>query len=355
MDVDARIQLFDLKNTYVFQTTPGIDSYNMPLYTVQVEPGAQNIGPFPVYQGFEDPIFVNGIQVPFYTERNGFWNLWPNYVQALNPATVGDGTAGPYTFTLPYFPAVPGHVDMNGIIAYFNDTGGTLQDPPIVTTLNTAIPNSSVYPGVTITSVDATGASVVITDSGQFLSGNLNYGLLMKPGPNPSGNTALNGGNYGTSVTPLNCVNYATGVVASLTFPVAIPTGQNINAQVFYYQQGIPRAVLFYNNTITIRPPPNIQYRIEMTGYLSPAAFLNTSYALPFAYMAEYIARGAARKILSDTGDWEQFNLYEPLFIEQERLVWKRSQRQFTSTRTGTIFSQTQNQGNYNTLGAGSA
>ena len=56
--------------------------------------------------------------------------------------------------------------------------------------------------------------------------------------------------------------------------------------------------------------------------------------------MSEYIARGAARKILADTGDVEQFAFYEPLFKEQEQLVWKRSQRQFTSTRTNTIFSQ---------------
>ena len=32
MDVDARIQLFDMKTTYQFQTTPGVDQYNMPLF-----------------------------------------------------------------------------------------------------------------------------------------------------------------------------------------------------------------------------------------------------------------------------------------------------------------------------------
>ncbi len=56
--------------------------------------------------------------------------------------------------------------------------------------------------------------------------------------------------------------------------------------------------------------------------------------------MAEYIARGAARKLLSDTGDVEQFMFYEPLFREQELLVWKRSQRQWTATRTQTLYSQ---------------
>ncbi|CAB4199608.1 hypothetical protein UFOVP1357_1, partial [uncultured Caudovirales phage] len=30
MDVDARVQLFDLKTKYQFLTTPGVDRYNMP-------------------------------------------------------------------------------------------------------------------------------------------------------------------------------------------------------------------------------------------------------------------------------------------------------------------------------------
>jgi len=43
MDVDARIQLFDLKKVYQFQTVPGFDQYNMPLYDIQTEEGGQNI------------------------------------------------------------------------------------------------------------------------------------------------------------------------------------------------------------------------------------------------------------------------------------------------------------------------
>lgn len=350
MDVDARVQLFDLRNQYVFQTTPGIDSYNMPLYTVQTQPGAQAIGPFPVYQGFYDPVFINGIQVPFYTSKNDFWNLWPNYVQQTIQGATGNGIAGSsYIINLSSIPAIPGHVDITGIIANYNGTG-SLQDPIITSNLLTNIPTTSVYPGVYITSVDSNGAPFIISDSGQFLQGSQQYGLLMLPGAAPTGNTALPGGYSITS----NTVNYQTGVI-NFTLPIltTIPTGTNINVQTFFYEQGIPRALLFYNNTMTIRPPPNISYRVELNAYLSPAAFLNSSLAIPFGYMAEYIARGAARKILSDTGDWEQFNLYESLFLEQERLVWKRSQRQFTATRTATIFSQTQGQTNYNNLGAG--
>ncbi len=349
MDVDARIQLFDLKTKYQFQTTPGIDQYNMPLYDVQIEPGAQTIGMFPVYQGFSQACYVNGIQLPFYTQRDPFWNLWPNYLQFLAESAVGNGTTGPYNIPLPFFPALPGHIDITGIIAT-----GVNQDPPLVTdgSLLSDIPTTSIYPGVYFTAVGANGQNIVVADSGLFLSNNTDenlYGLLMTPGNAPYGNTPLLGG-YSTT---LNTVNYTQGY-ANVTFSQNIPAGTPIQAQCYFYQQGIPRAILMYNNCITIRPPPDTQYLVEMDAYLTPAAFLSTGAAIPFGYMAEYISRGAARKILADTGDIEQFQFYEPLFKEQETLVWKRSQRQFTATRTGTIFSDLQGQSNYNSIGQGS-
>ncbi len=348
MDIDARVQLFDLKTKYQFQTSPGVDRYNMPLYNIQTEPGNQIIGAYPVYQGFLDPCFINGIQVPLQTQKNAFFNIYPNVTQPLGIIGIGDGTSGPYTLTLPILPTsaptnppltgiIRGHIDTSGIIALGSNP---IQDPPVVTsaaasTSIPAVPVTSVDSAFFITSIDATGANVVVADSGQFLSGNVNYGLLMTPGAAPFGNSVLSGG-YSTT---LNTINYFTNSV-TLTFPVAIPSGNNITAQGLYFQSGLPRSILFYNNVITLRSPPDQQYLVEMDAYLSPAAFLNTAAAIQFGYMAEYIARGAARKILSDTGDIEQFQFYEPLFREQELLVWKRSQRQWTSTRTQTLYSQ---------------
>jgi len=358
MDVDARVQLFDLKTTYQFQTQPGVDQYNMPLYSIQTQPGNQQISYYPVYQGFFGPSYVNGISVPFYTQRNIFFNTWPNYVQNLTASTVGDGVSSNYTLQLPFLNnptvlnnpqfALRGHVDITGVIANANAVAApSVEDPLVTSTFLTTIPTTSVLPAVYITTIDSTGANVVVTDSGQFYTSNINLGLLMRPGPAPLGNIGLSGG-YSTT---LNVVDYATGIV-NVTFtdasgnPIIIPAGQNINAQCYYYQLGLPRGVLFYNNTITLRSPPDRQYLVQLDAYLSPAAFLSTGAALPFGYMAEYIARGAARKVLSDTGDVEQFMFYEPLFKEQENLVWKRSQRIFTSTRTQTLYSQGLTYGN---------
>jgi hypothetical protein len=359
MDVDARMQLFDLKTKYQFLTQPGIDQYNMPLYAIQSEtpgsPSAQDISYYPVYQGLLGPAYVNGIQVPLDTQKNNFFNIWPNVLQYGQVLATGNGTAGPYNlqFTLspinspPINPPVQyilrGHTDITGVIANANN-GGTFQDPIFGTTINTNIPTTSIIPGVYFNTTDAYGNNNIVCDSGQFLydgaNHQANYGLLMTPGGAAYGNTPLAGG-YTTS---RNTINYLNGLAQNVYFPAAIPTGVDITGQCYFFQCGLPRAMLFYNNVITLRSPPDTQYLVEIDAYLSPAAFFNQSQAIQFAYMCEYLARGAARKILSDTGDVEQFMFYEPLFKEQELLVWKRSQRQFTATRTQTIYSQGINQ-----------
>lgn len=349
MDVDARIQLFDLKTKYQFQTVPGVDQYNMPLYNVQIE-GSQNVGIYPVYQGFLNPVYVNGIKVPFQVDKTGFFNNWPNIVQQMYVIDKGDGITTNFNFTFPVSPnnLIPpnlpfqyflrGHVDITGIIA----TGNNI-DPIFGTTISTVIPSTSIFPAVYITSIDSNDNNLVVQDSGQFLqvSGvNMpNYGLFMNPGSAPFGYSAL----PGVYSTTLNTINYLTGK-GNVTFPTAPAAGANISAQAFLFQCGLPRGILFYNNVLTLRSPPDRQYLVELDAYLSPAAFLNQPNAIPFGYMAEYIARGAARKILADTGDVEQFQFYEPFFKEQEMLVWKRSQRQWTADRTQTIYSQGINQ-----------
>jgi hypothetical protein len=345
LDVDARIQLFDLKKKYSFMTTPGVDRYNMPLYDSQGSAeagsvvGANTIGMYPVYQGFTSPAFINGYQVPLETQESVFFRSFPNLVQNFQTVATGDGGTN-YNLTVPISPnaSIPlnppynglirGHVDTAGIVATTNNI-----DPPVGTTIDTNIPTTSIDSGVFITAISATGESMVVQDSGQFLTGNLNYGLLMNPGNAPYGNTA-----FATYSTTENTINYLTGEI-NVTFPSAVPDGANIGVQVRYFQSGIPLTILFYNNTLTLRPSPAMQYLVELEAYLSPAAFLRTTDALPYGYMSEYIARGAARKILSDTGDIEQFQFYEPLFREQEILVWKRSQRQNTNNRTQTLYS----------------
>jgi hypothetical protein len=341
----------------------------MPLYQAQYEGSNDEptINYYPMYQGFINPAFINGIQVPMQSEQSSFYNIWPNIVQQLPVVATGLGGDDPddiaYTFTFPIVanfntpPNPPlngilrGHVDIEGIIDFASNPGGSFIDPPVVENLSTYIPSTSIDAKVWITSIAADGSNVVVTDSGQFQTGNVNNGLLMYKGPGNEIMALPNG--YGNASAPSNVVNYLTGTVTNLYFPVIIPEGNDINANCFFFQSGLPRGILFYNNSLILRSPPDQQYLVELTAYLSPAAYLNSDSAVQFAYMAEYIARGAARKILSDTGDWDQFNAYEKQFMEQKALVWKRSQRQFTNTRTTTIYSEGINQGQsgFNNIG----
>lgn len=340
-DVDARLQLFDLRTKYEFTTYPGVDKYNMPLYDVQTVTNNFSVNPYPVYQGFFGPGYINGYETPFFTDLAQFRRIFWDYDQEVQVVGTGDGVTTNFDLNFPILgnnatPLNPpvqallrGHVDMAGIIATGNNV-----DPPVSNVFLTTIPVTSVDSAVYIDTLDSNGAPMVVKDSGQMFDPSRNFGLLMSPGNAPLGNSALNGG-YSTT---LNTVDYINGT-ANVTFPTPPANGANINARVKYYQTGRPRGILYHNNTLTLRQPPDRQYTVELQAYLTPAAFLSTTDAIPFGYMSEYIARGAARKIMSDTGDIEQLQFYEPFFREQEALVRARSDRQKTATRVQTIYS----------------
>ena len=351
-DVDPRLQIFDLKKKIQFTTQPGVDQYNMPLYDVQVEgieaPGTntqQNIGLYPVYQGYLEPAFANGQRLLFQTQKNYFYNQWQNQVQFYPNIAKGLGGTQTYTIQIPQLSnlvpttwpynsvLVRGHVDMSGITNL-----GSNEDPPFADAITRPNPlvtscDSKVFVTYQTTSNDM----VQIIDTGVVLSSNRNKGILYTKGNPPLGNQA-------SSVLGQETVDYTTGTIVIVR---QVPLGKPINVQCSFAETGMPRACLFYNNSLTLRPVPDNTYNIELDAYLTPSAFINLGYQsnVQYPHMSEYISLGAARKILSDTGDIEQFNFYEPIFKEQETLVWKRSQRQWTSTRTQTIYSQSTGDG----------
>lgn len=335
IDLPARITSFDLKRTYTFFTKANVDMYNMPLYSLQTPTlaNSQAISYYPVYQGFSDPVYINGVETPYFNQPSTFYRVFTN--QALMQPNIAYGDGGTtYTIRIGQQPLLRGHVDITGVIQAANAINALVPDDPIIgNSLNTNVPVSSVTPRVIVATTSATGANMIVTDSGQFLSADNNLGLLMAQGKSPYGNQSL--GVYGLTS---NVVDYENATIY-VTFPQPVPAGVPINVTCQYYQPGMPRGVMFYSNSIIFRSPPNSQYKVEMTGTLTPAAYLASTDAIQFAYMSEYIARGATRKILSDTGDVEQFNFYEPLFKEQELLVWKRSQRIITAVKTPSIFS----------------
>ena len=300
LDSPAELQLFELKNRLNLVTSEYTDQYNLPYdsnYNLQ-------------YQGLLNPVYCDGANLSMLTNRQTFYNAYPNFM--INEIDAyGDGTAH-YTWTATNNPILRGHIDVLGTTAIANG------DP---------VPVPSLTPGVWITAFNSNNYQMTVTDSGLFESADGNVG-------------ALTGDGMGT-------INYVTGAI-DVTFNNTVPAQNPIQFKYTAFEPGTPRIIIFYNNTISVRPVPDTAYLLQFDAYVTPAAFLNGNEALTFGYMSEWIARGAARKILSDIGDIEQFMFYEPLYKEQQNLVLRRTERQRSVERTSTIFTDINQQQPWN-------
>jgi hypothetical protein len=310
-EAPQRLQLFELKRQYTFETIPNIFEYQFD-YTN--------------YQNLLPPVYVDGVQIGFFQSNEQFYKLYPELVLNEQPI-MGNSTTGPYTLNVAdsplSIPNIPPFIATRGILrAFVDDLGNRL-------------------PYVYITYTDVNSYTHFIVDSGTTSVANANLGILIETDSTFQtilGPSIVSGGS-GT-------VNYLTGVCTFTTL-ADVMAGSNINTQCSPYSSGVPRIALFFNNTIKMYPVPDRTYKVQFDTYITPAQFLTTTSALQFSYMAEWIARGAARKILTDNVDMDQFNFYEPLFREQENLVLRRTSRQNSTQRTPTIFSSQTSQNPY--------
>ena len=330
-EVPERIQLFEMKRQYTFETIPNIFEYPAPFTNAATPAFPANPTPppfiqnpvvpqpqtvMPMYHMFRQPIYCDGVEMGWYQSNEQFYKVFPELVQNEFPI-LGNGTVGPFTVQFGRNPVLR---------AYIDDLGNLL-------------------PYVFITTVDNAGNQQYIVDSG-YTNGN-GLGILIQTdstfqniiGP-PLTGTPPNGGGSGT-------VDYINGI-ATFEFISATVAGANIETQTSPFAPGFPRICLFFNNIFKLYPVPDRAYKIQVDAYITPIVFFNTGASIPFAYMSEYIARGAARKILSDTGDYDQFSFYEGLFREQEALVLRRTSRQNMTIRTPTIFSTQTSNNAYN-------
>ena len=329
-DLGERIQLLEFKRNYTFETVPNVFQYQAP-FTPSITPtfpGPASGPPFnnnpippqpqtpvPVYQNFKQPIYCNGIQMGWFQNQQQFYNVFPEIVLDEQPLQ-GNGTGGPYTVTFGQNPIIQGFVDELGNLS----------------------------PYVFINAFDTNGNQMYIVDSGYYTPAGLGILIQTDPtfqniiGPNLTGSPP-NGGGSGT-------VDYIGGT-ATFTFNTNVQDGTNINTITTPFYSGFPRICLYYNNIFKLYPVPDLPYKIQMEAYVTPSVFFNTQDSIPFAYMSEYIALGAARKILSDSGDYEQAQFYEGRFREQENLVLRKTDRLRGESRTPTIFSAMNSQNPY--------
>jgi hypothetical protein len=292
-DMSERVQLFELKRQYTFVTVANVFEYQLP---------------YANYQLLEDPVYCDGVQIGRFQSNQQFYNVFPELVLNEQPL-LGNGSIGPFTIQLGQSP----------ILAGFTDDLGNL------------------LPYVYINAFDTSGNQMYIVDDG---NGNLiqtDSTFQVGPFPSQTINPVLQAGS----------IDYITGLATDIEFNTNTLNGSPINTMSSPYSAGTPRICLFFNNIIKLYPVPSRPHKIQFDCYITPSQFLNTGDSVPFSYMAEYLSRGAARKILSDDGDYDQFQFYEPLFKEQENLVLRRTTRQNSTQRTSTIFNQVNGQNPY--------
>lgn len=276
-DMPESLRLLKLKDIFTFTTVPNQEAYPF-----------DNTN----YITVEPPCYVAGQQIQYFQDLDLFYREWPkiNYFQII---ATGNGTAGPYTGVLSATP--------------FMQSINTLPSPPL---------------------------NLIGKDIRVLFSANLGIG---------SSSSAIDDGNGGF-LNPVNgnaligTINYLTGAF-TVTFPNVIPAGVQINAATIPYVASMPRSICFYQNQFILRPIPDQSYIVEINAFRYPSNLLNNNDSPELAFWWQLLAYGAARKILTDNGDFENAAALEPYFLEQLAFVQRRTIKQLTNQRASTIYS----------------
>jgi len=95
-----------------------------------------------------------------------------------------------------------------------------------------------------------------------------------------------------------------------------------------------PQDVLYYNNQLVFRGPPDQSYNIKIQAYKVEAVLSDENSLLENAYFWRYAAYGASLDIFSDYGEMENYNKYYQPFMRYKSLVYARTNQQLMSQRT---------------------
>ncbi len=301
-DFPYAIKLDQMRSVYTFYTAPYVDTYPLDV----------NFN-----QGVREPFYVDGIRGFFYKERNQFFNLFPKWPTLSTPIT-GDGSTQSFSFTAAGAPFLRNEVTL----------GGT----------------------------DTAGNAIQCADDGngniQYLSANPQVSVpVQTTNPAKAGMYNLNTANPGVkNPTNIGTVNYVTGAF-SLNFALANVTpssGNTMNLFISSYQTARPYAMLFWNNTITIRPVPKLIHRCTFETYLTPVQFMQTTDNPILNQWWQYLAYGTAVEILRDRQDMEGVQNLKEGMMRQEALVLERQATEEIGQRNTTIFSTTQQSQGWN-------
>ncbi len=105
----------------------------------------------------------------------------------------------------------------------------------------------------------------------------------------------------------------------------------------FNYTPQRPTAVLYYNNELTFRGPPDQEYHIKIQAYHEEIEW-NDDGSLRSDYLFRYLAYGASLDIFSDFGEMDKWNQIFPVFQRYRALVYARTNCQYQNQRPSPEF-----------------
>lgn len=103
------------------------------------------------------------------------------------------------------------------------------------------------------------------------------------------------------------------------------------------YQSSRPTYVLWYNNELVFRAPPDETYEVKIAAYAIPTA-LDIEGQLNTTYLARYIAYGAALDLFADYGEMDRVQEIMPMYRRYRGQVTARTWQQMYNQRTTPSF-----------------
>lgn len=306
-DFPEHLRLQSLRVNYQFTTTANIPVYDFPtgLYLTNMP-----------------PVYIANYQSYMTQSRENFFRINPelNFLQQ-NLYTGNGSSTTPYTGEfLTQTPILPGFKR--------NPPGAYSATPVPPAQINWNVMISGLGPANAVSGISP---SYSLVDDGQ---GNL-YAV----------DDVLDA--FGNLPAPRGSVNYITGAVtinqfASGGVAVAIPNGNPINAAYVPYVPTLPMSVAFYQDQFLLYPIPDQAYNVSFEAYMYPTAFMatNTAATPQLTEWWQLLAYGAADKIFSDNGDFENMQKFRALLKEQMDLVQRRTIVQYTGERTMSIYTE---------------
>ncbi len=99
-----------------------------------------------------------------------------------------------------------------------------------------------------------------------------------------------------------------------------------------------PQDVLYYNNELVFRGPPNTEYGVKIAAYKVEDTLPSIASEIEQSYFWRYVAYGAAIDLFSDYAEMENVEKMMPAFNRYKSLVIGRTNLQLMSQRTYPTF-----------------